>query len=294
MNLDTLRFYCGVVSSRSFSQAARHHDVTQSNISQAVQHVERELGVQLIDRSRRPLVPTREGKLLYTGLRNILQKYDNLMEAVSLGKLDRDAVVSISVIYSVGINIMNKFITRFSGENPQVQVRLEYQHPDLVYKHVLNGEADIGIISFPEDDRQFQITPWQMEKMVVVTAVYHELAGKTSVAVRNLNGYNLVAFDPGLHIRSKIDAFLEEQNAKLPVVLEFDNIESIKRAVETDMGIAILPLPTVLKELKAGSLSSVEFSDAELYRPLGIIQRVNQNFEPWVEDFTVLLKAGAE
>ena len=126
--------------------------------------------------------------------------------------------------------------------------------------------------------------------MVLVCAPTHPLAGRRRVGLAELNGHKMIGFDGGLTIRREIDRVLELHEASVQVVMEFDNIETIKRAIEIDAGIGLLPEPTVLHEAQSGSLVAVPLKGQPLVRPLGIIHRRGKELSSTAQRFIELLK----
>jgi DNA-binding transcriptional LysR family regulator len=128
--------------------------------------------------------------------------------------------------------------------------------------------------------------------MVVACHPQHRLARKKKIAVKQLAGEPFVAFDADLVIRKKIDSFLREHGVEVKVVLTFDNVEAVKRAVEVGSGVAILPRPTLEHELQANTLAAVPFSPPNFVRPLGIVYRRGRRLYPNTKAFIELLQNG--
>ncbi|HEU5116204.1 MAG TPA: LysR family transcriptional regulator, partial [Isosphaeraceae bacterium] len=247
IQLKALKIFCDVVRLASFSRGAGENDISQSSASQAVNQLEKHLGVKLIDRSKRPLVPTNEGRAFYEGCKDIVDHYLEVEGRVrSMGNPCKvSGTVHVASIYSVGLSHMKRYAERFSHENPGARVRVEYQHPSQVVESVLDGSVELGIVSYPKKWAELTVLPWREEEMVVVVPPGHRLAGLGSVGVKELDGESFVAFDTDLAIRRVIDRFLRKRGVHVDVTLEFDNIEHIKRAVEVHSGVAILPEPTL-------------------------------------------------
>ena len=174
---------------------------------------------------------------------------------------------------------------------------MEYLHPERVLESVENGEADLGIVSYPRSNRLVEAEPWREEAMVIVCAPSHPLAAADETPLAAIAGLPMVGFDADLVIRHEIDRVLDVQGVEVDVAMEFDNIETIKRAIEIDAGIAILPEPTVLREVAAGTLARVRIADADaarlLVRPLGIIRSRNRQLAPTAQRFLDLLRGNA-
>jgi DNA-binding transcriptional LysR family regulator len=290
MNLEMLKLYCDIVRLHSFSRGAVANQISQSAASQAVQQLETELQVLLIDRSKRPFIVTPEGRTFYEGCQALLQGFDKVRGQIASTRTQITGNVRVAAIYSVGIHIMSDHMQRFMSLHPQAKVRLEYLHPHKVVEAVLNDEADLGILSYPPSNRSLTILPWRNETMVFVSHPAHRLARRKIISPADLNGENFVAFDADLSIRKAIDRCLRQHEAKVNVVMEFDNIETIKQAIAIGAGVSILPRPTILKEVGNRTLAAVPLSMAELVRPLGIIHRRGKLFSPTIARFLELLR----
>jgi DNA-binding transcriptional LysR family regulator len=297
LNLKSIGIFCDIISRRSFSRAAEDNGISQSAASQVVGQLESHLGVRLIERSKRPLVPTREGKAYFDGCRKLLAQYEALEDEVRTLHEEVAGRVRVAAIYSVGLHHMSRYLQEFMSQHPKANVRLEYLHPERVLESVESGEADLGLVSYPRSTRTIEAEPWREEPMVLVCAPGHALAGRTEVSLRDLDGRALVTFDPDLVIRHEIDRVLAAHDVEPNVVMEFDNIETIKRAIEIDAGVALLPEPTVQREVAAGSLRAVKIAAADsggdLVRPLGIIRARGKPLAPTVRRFIDLLHGHA-
>ena len=297
MNLKSLKIFCDIVSRRSFSRAAEANGISQSGASQVVGQLESHLRVQLIERSKRPLVPTREGKVFFDGCRQLIAHYEALEDEVRTLHEEVAGRVRVAAIYSVGLHHMSRYVQEFRGQHPKANVRLEYLHPERVLESVENGDADLGIVSYPRSTRLVEAEPWREERLVIVCAPDNPLGASEEASLGALAGRPMVAFDSDLVIRHEIDRVLDAHDVAPDIVMEFDNIETIKRALEIDAGFAILPEPTVLREVAAGTLARVRIAEADaadkLVRPLGIIRGRNRPLAPTAQRFLDLLRGHA-
>jgi len=290
MHLETLRLFCDIVRLRSFSRGAAAHQVSQSAASQAMQQLEADLDALLIDRTKRPFVVTPEGRAFYDACRTLLDGFDKARARVASSRIQVTGSVRIAAIYSVGIHILSEQARRFMSLYPHAKVRLDYLHPHKVVEVVLADEADLGIISYPAASRSLTVLPWRNEPMVLVCPSSHRLARRRRIAPADLNGENFVAFDPDLRIRKAIDRILRQHDIRVGVVMEFDNIETIKQAIGVGAGVSILPQPTILAEVANRTLAAVPLTIPDLVRPLGIIHRRGKPFTPALTRFVELLR----
>ena len=290
MNLETLKLYCDILRLKSFSKGAKANQVTQSAASQSIQQLEESLGIQLIDRKRRPFAVTASGQKYYEGVRQILADYTKLeSELKTVGKAVA-GTVRVAAIYSVGLYDFGRHMRRFMSQYPQAKVRLEYLRPNKVHDAVVNEEADLGLMSYPHADRSVTVLPWRSEKMVFVCHPSHKLAGCALVKAPDLGGENFIGFDADLPIRKAIDRSLKQRHTHVNIVMEFDNIETIKQAIEINTGVSILPEPTVRREVESKRLVSIPLAMTELVRPVGIIHRRRKPLLPIVQTFIQLLR----
>lgn len=290
MNIETLRIFCDVVQHQSFSRGAKMNEVSQSAATQSVHRVESHFGVQLVDRSKRPFVLTPEGQATYEGFREVLELYDSVEARVRSLRMEIGGMVRVAAIYSVGLHDMSRCMQDFMRCYPKAKVRLEYLRPNKVYDAVLNAEVDLGIVSYPAASPDLNVIPLRTEPMVVVCPPGHPLADRKTVTAEHLHGMDFVAFDRDLIIRKEIDRHLRQRSLSIRVVMEFDNIETIKQAVQIGAGISILPEPTVQPEVNLGTLVAVNLVSPELRRPIGIIHRQRKVFTPTAAKFVEMLQ----
>ena len=102
-----------------------------------------------------------------------------------------------------------------------------------------------------------------------------------------------MAFQSGLKIREEIDRVLAEHEVDVEIALEFDNIETIKRAIEIGTAVSLLPEPTIAREVSEGTLAAVPLADRSLVRPLGIIHRRDRKLSDTAERLIKMLQATA-
>ncbi|MBT5017172.1 MAG: LysR family transcriptional regulator [Planctomicrobium sp.] len=289
MNLRNTEIFCEIATHRSFSKAASVRQISQPAVSQALQQLEEHLGVTLIDRSQRPIQLTSEGTIYHDRCQKWLQDYREIEDSLHQSSGRLTGRVRVASIYSVGLLQMADYVTRFRNEFPDVDLTLNYARPDDVYSQLLRDEVDLGIVSFPKDGGDIGSVHWQDQEMVLAVACGHPLAVLDSISLSQIDGENVVAFTNDLMIRRKTEKLLKKSNLTVNVVHQFDNLETIKRAVEINLGVAILPLATLRRELEFNTLKSIPFSDCDFVRPLGIVHKRHKHLSRAAEKFVELL-----
>src|ERR1700684_2441881 len=141
--------------------------ISQSAATQHIQELEKRLGVQLLDRSTRPLGLTPGGKLYFELCRDVLRREEDFAAALDEIKAEAEGTVRVASIYSIGLSDMPRLRDEFGRVCPSAEWRIEYLRPDKVYEAVLEGHADLGFVSYPEHRRDLTVIPWREERMTV-------------------------------------------------------------------------------------------------------------------------------
>ncbi len=283
------KLFRDIAHARSLSRAAAMNGISQSAATQHIQELEKRLGVQLLDRSTRPLGLTPGGKLYAELCRDVLRREEDFTAALDSIKADAEGSVRVASIYSIGLSEMPQLREEFLRVCPGAQLHLELLRPNKVYEAVLEGEADLGFISYPEHRRDLTVIPWREERMTVAVYPSHPLAGREMLVAADLDGQDFIAFDEEVIIRRELDRFLRDHDVTISIVMQFDNIQSIKEAVVLGSGISILPERTMLAEVEQGRLVSVPLHAPELVRPTGIIHRRKKKFTRAGREFLKML-----
>jgi DNA-binding transcriptional LysR family regulator len=293
MHIETLKTFCDLVDSGSFSKAAQQNLVSQSAVSQQIRALEARYGRRLIERGPgRPLMLTEAGRLLYSEGKAILERFNALDHRLRQGSEVISGTVRVATVYSVGLHALPPYVKQFLAKHPQVNVRVEYSRTDRVYEACLAGRIDLGLVAQPLRRPQLEIIPLKPEPLVLVCSPEHRLARRKTVLLDLLAGEPFVAFERTVPTRKVIDRLLKEHSVKVSIVTEFDNIETIKRSVEAGIGVSILPQNTVKNEVKARTLASIPFSDGPYTRSIGIIHRKGHELTPTARAFIELLTQG--
>jgi DNA-binding transcriptional LysR family regulator len=291
VNFENLKLFRDIAQTHSFSRGASTNGISQSAASQHVQELERSLGVELLDRSTRPLVVTPAGRLYVELCRDILRRKEDFEAALQRLRQEVEGTLRVGSIYSVGLSEMVSLDREFARRQPEAKVEVQYLRPERIYEAVLGGEVDLGLISYPEARRDITVIPWRREEMVLAVSPSHPLAGRGGAIVpQDLNGVDFIAFDDDLPIRRHLDRFLKDHGVEVNVTLHFDNIQMIKEAVTHNVGISIMPARTMKEDIEQGRLAAVRIADATLFRPLGIIHRKKKRFHRVAQAFLDLLR----
>jgi DNA-binding transcriptional LysR family regulator len=288
MHIESLKVFCDLVDTRSFSKAASKNFISQSAVSQQVRALEDKFDRKLVERSRNGLVPTAAGKTFYQGCREIIERFASLNEEMKgLGNVV-SGQVRVATIYSVGLHELAQVMKRFMKSYPQVNIHIEYSRPNRVYEDVINHVIDMGIVAYPTARQQIEIIPYRSDRLVLVCSPDHEFSSRKRLDIGSLDGHRFIGFERDIPTRKAVDKILRTHRAAVQYVMEFDNIETIKRSVEADLGVTIVPRATVENEIRAGTLRAVDFTE-NYTRPIGIIHRKGKIFSAAARKFLEML-----
>ena len=290
MTTANLRLIRDVAHTRSVSKAARSNEISQSAASQQIHELERSLGIELFDRSTRPLMITEAGKLYVEYCRDVLRRHDELEASLDRLKKQANGTARLAAIYSVGLSEMSQIEARFRHRFPEAELHVSYLRPERVWQAVEEDHADLGLMSYAESSRDIVALPWRDEEMVVAVAPDHRLAKRRSVPPAALEGEPFIGFDDDLPIQGQIERYLREHRVSVETSLHFDNLQMIKEAVVHGAGISIMPKRVMREELAQRRMVALRLHPAELYRPVRIVHRRRKVFNPVTGGLLALLR----
>ncbi len=276
MHLETLKLFRDLAELRSLSKTAEQHILSQSAVSQQLAQLEAILKCQLVNRKKRPIEITREGELVHVAAKDIIARYEELQSELNALKYASTGRLNVAAIFSIGMHTLPEYLKKFMVRYPEVHVHLEYLSAKTIYERVLTGEVDIGLVAIPKRDRRLDVCDFQNESLVLVCSARHPLAGDDEVDLSVLQFERFIGFEEEIPTRAWIDDIFKRYGLNIQPAMQFDNIETVKRAVELNSGISILPETSVEQEVAAGSLKTVNISNEKLYRPTGVIIRKNK------------------
>lgn len=290
MQIESLKVFCDLAETESFTKAAQINQITQSAVSQQISSLERTFKSLLIERSKKKFRLTREGELLYEFSKQIIQTYDSLHHKLQEVKDIISGTIRVSTIYSIGLHDLPPYLKKFLRAYPTVNVHVEYRRSNQVYEDVLGNVVDLGLVAYPVRDPKIEIINLRKDKMVLICHPQHPFAKAKTARLKDLADQKFVGFDPDIPTRKAIDKVFRENGISVQTVMEFDNIETVKRAVEIDAGISIVPETTVAQEVSKQTLAAVDLEGADLYRSLAAIHKKSKVLSPAMKQFITILK----
>ncbi|MDD5134169.1 MAG: LysR family transcriptional regulator [Phycisphaerae bacterium] len=289
MQIETLQTFCDLAELKSFSRTAEKNMLSQSAVSQQLAQLEKSFNTPLIDRHRKSFGLTAAGELFYNSCKDIISRYENFQSSLNYLKNSSKSKINVAAIYSIGMHSLQEYIKKFMTLHPQVYLDIEYLSAAEIYNRLLLGKIDVGLVAAPRSGPDIQVFDFVPEPMVFVCSPQHPFAKKASVDIFMMQYEQFIAFAQNLPTRNWLDRLLIGYNIALRPAMEFDNVETIKRVVEINAGVSIMPLTTVKNEVANKTLKAIPFSNENFTRPTGIVIRKNRAMNDNLKAFIELL-----
>jgi DNA-binding transcriptional LysR family regulator len=290
MQLETLKIFCDVIETQSFSKAASLNYISQSAVSQQIRGLEDKYDRRLIERGKRSLAPTQAGQILYQGSKDLLERFRLVENRLQVLSNAIAGPLRVAVIYTVGLHELPPFVKEFLRRYHSANIHIEYDRANRIYDSVAANAVDLGIVAYPVRRSGIDILPFREDQLVLIVHPEHPLAKHRRVEIRKLAGQRFVAFEKDIPTRRAVDRVLRRQGVAVDIVMEFDNVETIKRAVEINAGLAIVPALTVEAEVRNGTLLAIDFPRGAFLRQVGILVKKGKERTAVMEKFITLLQ----
>jgi DNA-binding transcriptional LysR family regulator len=273
MQIETFKIFHDLVETGSFSKTAELNSITQSAVSQQIHALEKKFKTALIRRRKKNFSITPEGKALLQASQEILRTFENLADRLQELKDHVSGNLVVATVHSIGLHELPRSLKLFRRSYPSVEVVVEYLRSAQVYQSVAAGNSDVGLVAYPARHRGVTVESHWKDKLVLICPPNHRFARRRSIPITALSGEHFVSFAFDQPTRKAIDRIFRDNDVSIRRSMEFDNIETVKRAVEIENGIAIVPLATVEEERENGNLCAIEIESADMWRPIGLVLR---------------------
>jgi DNA-binding transcriptional LysR family regulator len=228
---------------------------------------------QFVTRKKRPIELTTAGQLFYKAAKDMLERYEQLSSELNTLRAATDNRVNVAAIFSIGMHSLPGYVKKFMVSYPNVNAHVEYLGAERIYERVLNGEIDIGLVAVPKKDKRLEVHDFEDELLVLACSPKHPLSRESEIDIHRLQFERFIAFEKDVPTRIWIDGILSRYSTVVRPVMQFDNIETVKRAVEINAGISILPEIAIVQEVASGTIKAVPFSNERFIRPTGVLVR---------------------
>ena len=292
MNIQTFKIFCDLVETKSFSKATDINSISQSAVSQQIRNLEKRYQVNLIERGKGSLTLTQEGKIFHEYSIQILSMFKDLEDHLDNYSDIIAGEIKLSTVYSVGLHELPPYLKTYFKKCPKVKVSVKYSRINKIYNDIITNSIDMGIVAFPKEHASIDITPFKKDRLVLICNPENKLAKLDRIEDMDLlQGLPFCAFEKDIPTRKHIDNILEQNNVRVNIQMDFDNIETIKRMVEVDENlVSIVPSSTITREVEIGTLKSISILNDKFLRPIAVITKKGKNLSKASKNFIKLLK----
>ncbi len=291
MEIETLRTLVDLEESRSFSATAVRCSVTQSAVSQRIRSLEAELRVRLVERApgKNGVSLTEDGRHAAAIAKEMVALADRLRKELPIASLAQGGrSLRVATVYSMGLHSLTGIFAQFLAKYPDTALHVEYLRTDRIYEALRRGQIDCGVVACPGSRPGVDVLPMESEPMVVVSSPSHVLANRPCLP-SDLAGERFVSFHKRIPTRRLADRWLQSLAVEVVTEGDFDNVETIKQKVELGHWLAVLPEPTVRRDIAEGNLARVLIEAPPLLRPTGLLIPKGTVPRPPLSDFIRLL-----
>jgi len=270
-----LQVFHTVAKVMSFTKAAEALHMTQPAVTFQVKQLEDFFNTRLFDRTHNKITLTEAGKVVYDYSGQVLELYERMNSDVRemTGEVSGTLVVGAST--TVAEYMLPSLLGAFKKQYNDVNIRLQVGNTDAIVAMVENNMIDFGLVEAPVLNKNLDVHVCRIDEMQFICPKDHPLAKRNKVTIEDIRKYGYVSREEGSGSRAVIDAYIREQGmsySDLNVVMELGSPESVKMAVESDVGVAIVSRTTLVKELKLDTLSAIPL-DPPLLRPFSHIKQ---------------------
>jgi DNA-binding transcriptional LysR family regulator len=294
MEMSQLEFLLKVVQEGSFSKAAQRVFRTQPAVSIAIRRLEEEVGTPLFDRTQKTPTLTEAGHIIYEYAQRIIALRDQAKANVENLKKLEQGCVRIGANESTSLYLLPEAILAFREQHPKVKVEIFRHVSDKLPREVLDRKIDFALMAHEPSEKELEAFPILKDELVLIMSPKHRLAKQESVAVKELGKESFLAHNVQTASRKKVIETFAKTNTPLNITLELDTVETIKRFVRKNIGIALVPKMCVMEEVERGTLASIPVKGLTYSRILWVIHRRGMPLSPAAQAFLKLLKGFAK
>ncbi|MDR0535272.1 MAG: LysR family transcriptional regulator [Puniceicoccales bacterium] len=297
MHIENFKIFADLIKTKSFSKTGKQNGLSQSAVSQQLRALELSFNVRVLDRSQKRFHLTREGERIHAATQEILRTYDRLLADIQEMRNSVNGSIRVSTILSIGLHEMPNVLRRILVDYPSVNICVEYRRSNMVLEDVEHNGADLGLLANPDAEamEKFAVHPFAEDKLAVICSPRHPFAVLGAIPVEKLSGQRFISFDRDIPTQRIVEQTLLGKNVHINTIMETDNIETIKRAVEAGIGIALVPASSAQYEIQRQTLAKVDLTDAPIKRSLVVIHRKDFVLSPAMKKFIqFMVEAGKE
>jgi DNA-binding transcriptional LysR family regulator len=292
MEIRQLRAFVAIAESGTFTAGALRVHVTQAAISMQIRQLENEIGAKVFVRAPRHVILTEAGEQLLRRARHILREHDAALDEIAeLAGAERGRVRIGSASAMVLTDQLPAILKELRAQHPGAEIHVTSGTSEVLVDQILAGDIDMAFVSLPVDVRGIKTERLSEDQLVAIASPRHKLAKQRTISAYTLAGERLILGERGGNTRRLIDQFFAQAGVSLQVAMELSRQQAIRRMVEADMGVGIVPLQSVIEDVENGKLVRWWIEGAQINWELGIAQLTGGYESPIMQTFIRLSRA---
>lgn len=289
MEIRQLRAFIAIAELGTFTAGAVRVHVTQAAISMQIRQLENELGARLFIRAPRRVMLTEAGEQLLQRARHILRDHDAALDEIAeLAGAERGRLRVGSASAVVTTDVLPKLLKEVRKRHERAEITVASGTSEALVQLILTGEIDVAFVSLPVEARGINTERLTQDQLVAVASPRHRLAKQKTISAYTLAGEKLILGERGGNTRRLIDLFFAQAGVSLHVSMELSRQAAIRRMVEEDMGVGIVPLQTVQEEVEKGRLIRWWIEGAQINWEMGLARLAGGYESPIAQTFVKL------
>jgi LysR family transcriptional regulator, transcriptional activator of the cysJI operon len=285
MDIRGLEVFLSVATHLNYTRAGEHVNLSQPSVSIRIRQLENELGVKLFDQLGKKVALTEAGLLLIPHAQRVIMAVADAQDAIGeLQGLERGSL-RIGTSTTPGMYLIPRTIAEFKQEYPKIDVHFAVKDTREIEEGVVRNEFDFGFVGGHLTGDEIQVLPWITDELRLIVAVGHHLASKKTVKPRDLSAEQFILRERGSASRAVVAGHLGKLQIEPKTVMEIENPESIKKAVQSGLGIAFISGFAIETELKAKTLVAIEIRNLKIRRELKIVFRKDKHLSHSAQAF---------
>jgi len=285
MDVRDLQIFLSVAKHLNFTRASEEVNLSQPSVSVRMRQLERDVGSKLFEQLGKKIALTEAGKLLVPYAGKVISAVDDARNAMDeLQGLERGSL-RIGASTTPGMYLVPRTIAQFKKRYPKIDVHLAVKDTRQIEEGVLRNEFDFGFVGGHLAGDEVDVLPWITDEIILIVPLYHRLARKRSVTTRDLSSEKFIFREQGSATRAILSEHLRRTGIELDAVMEIANPESVKKAVQSGLGIAFISAFAAESELKAKTLVAVRVRRLNIKRELKIVYRKDKHLSPAARAF---------
>ena len=277
MDVRGLEVFLSVAKHLNFTRAGEEVHLSQPSVSMRIRQLERDLGSKLFEQLGKRIALTEAGQLLLPYALRVMAAMDDALHAIDeLKGLERGSL-RIGASTTPGMYLIPRTIAQFKQQYPKIDVHLAVKDTRQIEEGVIRNEFDFGFVGGHLAGDEVDVLTWIIDHLVLVVPSNHLLARKKSVKVADLRKESFILREAGSATRATVVNHLQKSDLKVETVMEMENPESVKKAVQSGLGIAFISKFAVETELKAKTLVALRVKGLDINRELKIVYRKDKH-----------------